>query len=391
MYYPNIGAYLDDHLKGYKNENKSNRSALIKMIFCTTRHFRDADAVALPVKFIKELGFTTKTFNALNKKYNLYEIDGAYSQGSYSRKLYPTDNLNAILLGYAHNKYRSPCVVRKEVRKGVFRDSQRFDIAPRLLINGVSIEGVIDINRGGLLEAVGMGFKDKNHLFHALRLLAVSDVEGLELGEMPQAFQCGEKVQRIMGIGTSIQNTPRPLRKIVMSGYNDYDFVNCHYVIAAHHYSGGALSEYANNSKAIRQSIASELNTDTDSVKIALLALLNGAKEKYNEHFNAIPSILGESTQAFFNIPIVRAIKEEVDELAHIKIGDRPRNQMAIYLMNEEAKLLRVCIEGRTISVPMHDGFMTKEELDIDDMQKNITECLGYNITIIKKQEKDNK
>ena len=391
MYYPNVTEYLNDHLAGFKNENKSNKSAIIKMIFCTTRHFRDADAVALPVKFIRELGFSSNNFNRLNKKYNLYEIDPYFKEGSHSRRLYPTDNLNAILLGYAHNKYRSPCVVRKEVRKGVFRDSQRFEISPRLLINGVNIQGVIDINRKGLLEAVGNGMENKTHLFQALRLLALSDVEGLQLGEMPQAFRVSGSVERIHGVGTTIQNTPRPLRKIVMSGYNDYDFVNCHYVIAAHHLSGGALTEYANNPKSIRESIARELNTDIDKVKIALLALLNGAKEQYNEYFNAIPQILGNKARDFFNIPIVRALKEEADELAYQKIGDRPRKQMAIYLMNEEANILRVAVEDKLIAVPMHDGFMTKEEVSIDDMQKDIKMALGYNITIIKKQEKDNK
>jgi hypothetical protein len=380
MYYPNIESFLCDYLEGFKKETKPSKKAIMKMIFLPMRHFRDAEALSFPVKMINNVGMTPNSFNRLNNKYKLYEVDDYYNEGE-TRKLYPTPKLTLLMVAYLHSKHRAPCVKIKEVRGNV-RESTRFDFSPFLNIGGLNIEGVIPINRGGLLEAVGNGMEDKTHLFSALRILALTDVEGLELGMFPHAFQQSETVGRIMGVGTSIQNTPRPIRKVVMSDYNDYDFVNCHYAIAAKHIEGGAISEYAVNSKYIRQSLANELEVEPSQIKLALLAILNGAN---NSHNNSIAGFVGnDKVKALFNMPLVKSIKEEASELSRAV----PFDKLAIYLMNEEAKVLKACVGSNTISVPMHDGFMTRNEIDVDSAQKDIKALTGYDITITKKHER---
>lgn len=88
---------------------------------------------------------------------------------------------------------------------------------------------------------------------------------------------------RLYGLGVSLQNSPRILRKTALNGLIDYDINNCHFsLIQQMAQQNGVrcvhIGDYLKRKNQIRDEISHEIGINIEDSKKCLIALIYGAK-----------------------------------------------------------------------------------------------------------------
>lgn len=217
---------------------------------------------------------------------------------------------------------------------------------------------------------------------------------------------------RIFEDSFQLQNSPRQITKAAFAGNWDYDIANCHFAIL-HEWartlglSAPVISSYLANKNEFRAELASlcrpelELADSIALVKKALLGLLYGAYLSEDERFS-IGKTLGKQGASRFNQhDLVRRLNAEIKSLRTEILNDLPTNKGLIVnwmgitvstkdpkemlchvLQGVEALILRAIAKeyGQDIILFMHDGWISKRELEIHHIQsviKNVTRIKG--------------
>jgi len=268
-----------------------------------------------------------------------------------------------------------------------------------------------------------------------LELRDITDSEMLPKGKMYQHYYEGQ-TGRVYSTGqNSIQTMKKIIRNIVLGGvgYWDYDIKNCHYTIMnqlGNEYglrTFNSFDNYIKNKSKIRKSLSKELKVDVKVIKECIIAILYGCSKSVRKD-NKLTELLGttghnrllqndwiqelfkdreELTDSIIEKTLqnpkqyrwlrLKGIKKQYYENVRNKRlnyldenGNKTKNRfvLAHILQGIESKMLDVCmgVELGAICVLIHDGFITRNEIDELKYSKAVKNELNIDVEFEKKK-----
>jgi hypothetical protein len=243
-----------------------------------------------------------------------------------------------------------------------------------------------------------------------LMRLAQTDVAGR--GFIAHGYAEG-RTGRLYAKGVSLQTAPKTIRHTALQGLYDYDIENCHYSIfaqlsARYGRECPAINHYLTHKEEIREKLAQEVDIHPKQVKMALLALMFGARATVR-HGNAITDALGvHKARALFDNKTFRHIQADLFEGRKLILDkwpksrntikndmgkttrfkhkggkrEKPENLLAHIIQGVEAKALMAAVDlyPEDIVLLMHDGFVSKRKLDIPLIERVVYKATGYRL-----------
>ncbi|KAG5184273.1 hypothetical protein JKP88DRAFT_315258 [Tribonema minus] len=207
---------------------------------------------------------------------------------------------------------------------------------------------------------------------------------------------------RLVDVGPSYQNFPRPIRHLLAHGlHSDADIDCCHPTIT-HQYlarlgmDAPVIRDYSENSKAWRTEIMEDLGLDKDQAKKLLQAVCNGSglhvpdsSDKNKRVPVDHPKLRAISREARAGIQLICQHNRHLLELC--QASDHPQLTCATWILQgfECACLLAMWKKAKSLNLqpqmPIHDGFMpvvppTEEHLR--DMEEAILHDTGFSVKV---------
>lgn len=215
---------------------------------------------------------------------------------------------------------------------------------------------------------------------------------------------------RLYAQGINLQNIPKEIRNIVLMGFWDYDIEACHHTIL-YQLAGSygvdlpAVGHYLANKDLVREQIAKDVGITVKQAKACITMQIYGAyqsKRDPQDYKDAIPSLIGmEKAEILYQHPLWQGLQKDLPKgrAGIIKLWpDRtldkkrgkvklvnakgktieahadPKKVLAHLLQGIEAKMLEVVrlLYPHTIELLMHDGFVMKEQLGEDEIERLI-------------------
>ena len=384
FHYPDISDYLSQHLDGFDSERKEMKELIMKVILLPKRHYYDDSAYSISTKFVRALGHKYESFLKINKKYNLYTVENQYEIGVYSRRMFPTDTLNAIIENM--DDWEDQMKMKDSVKtiQETF-PTNKIEVGDVTTINGVSIYSSLKIDYSKLDEYTESLDLGSNERMNALRWKSMCATANLSHGYIPQTYhsiECG----RLVGTGLTLQSVPSEMRSVLLDGHYNYDFVNCHYSIIDNLGDYEVINHYVENTREVRELLSDMIGVTIDDIKKCLIALIYGARKGSNK-FSSITKILGkERAEAFWSTYFIKNLKKDCDEAVMFVTGEKDYKGFARFLMNVESSILYAACEGFVIDVALYDGFICKQNWDVGMLQRKIYEKTRLNIKVKKEQ-----
>lgn len=217
------------------------------------------------------------------------------------------------------------------------------------------------------------------------------------------------KTGRLYASGVSLQTAPRLIRIAALHGLWDYDLANCHYAIfeqlaSKYGYQPEAVRHYLVHKNAVREGIASRAGIHKKQAKMALLALMFGAKTTERPE-NAIPREIGlDRARALYQDAEFSAIARDVqrgrdvilrawpkrrttllnDLGKPVKLTAKPEVKMAHIIQGIEAMAIRSAISlyPNEVVLLMHDGFVTSRPIDAVAVERRMFDETGYRLEL---------
>jgi len=236
--------------------------------------------------------------------------------------------------------------------------------------------------------------------------LAVVDqatVEGLPENGILQTYHEADS-GRIIGDGIHLQNINRMIREAALNGQYDHDIEACHAALLLgladqYGFKAETLSWYVDNKQAFRRYLSDEYDLDIEEVKQALTAITYGAPLSSSGFTVIGRDILHEQAGDFVNDPELKALNFEIKQIAGLVESQAPRSRcrvinvlgkgipetegkytkVAHILHGLETIALMFAIEhtGGNITLLCHDGFVTKEPIDTEQIAESFYEKTG--------------
>ena len=275
---------------------------------------------------------------------------------------------------------------------------------------GLKCSPVVPINQKALEEFIRKT-DDPLHQLAAQQLLKASR-NTLCPGCIPVQYE-QKSTGRLVEVLSLIQSTPREVLSAALDGYWDYDLSNAHFsILKAWANSLGheapVIDRYLNEKKQIRTELAEQCAADPDDIKSCLISLMYGAALSSHEKYASIGRVLSKPVAKRFNTsPFVVALNKEIKKLRKYVVptmkqhAGRYVNAMNISVppngkKNEKAVLLSHALQGYEalalksimshhgikIVLPMHDGWVATEPLDIIQLQELIKESTGFVVEV---------
>lgn len=285
---------------------------------------------------------------------------------------------------------------------------------------GLALSPTMPVNQTALAD-YSRHCTDTGYLAEAERLQSFSRNE-LCPGHIPVLYQ--QKLSgRIYEVNYALQSMPRSVRQAALSGNWDYDVSNCHFDIFSQWarqlgWQTPMIDSYLADKKRIRQTLANNVQASVDKIKRALLALLYGAqlrctRKSCAQHEHGVPSIqeiLGDvECTLFIQQPFVRALREEIQRVGKVLIKNMPRVRGLVVnhfggLMDQttssvpkllchglqgfEAAALHAVVSkyGEHVILCMHDGWISRRRLPVDDLRRVIRDATGLGLNVEEEQ-----
>ena len=209
-----------------------------------------------------------------------------------------------------------------------------------------------------------------------------------------------------------LQGLSRDLRKVAFSGMYDYDISNCHFTLMQHFTAKQDLDlphikHYLENKLLVRNTLASDLGASIDMVKASLIALAFGAKLSGHSKTALCEILQADKVFRFIKHPLVINLYKDIQiaskviietsknpqgrivnalGLAYSKKDASSSSQLAHILQGAEASILLAVINrlGDAVVLPMHDGWICKDDLDVQVLEKLIQVDTGYEVLLQK-------
>lgn len=207
----------------------------------------------------------------------------------------------------------------------------------------------------------------------------------------------------------SLQGVPRLVRVAALAGCWDYDIANCHFAIL----SGLAkriglaspeIDHYLACKAEVRSAIANEVGVEVEQAKACLLMIMYGARRTRWKNAAIVKEIKEPAARRLFKCTAFLAIHDEVERLRPPVIADHTRRAgwvtnpldlrisaaeperrvLAHLLQGYEALALRevVKLHGERILLCMHDGWVSREKLDLHQCEAAIRRVTGLPLSI---------
>lgn len=391
---PELFEYSNNHPK----YNKKSKRLVAQAWLHSGRHFDDHSSFAMPDSWFKRLGHHPQHARRVLTDLGLFTFHEGITRGHYTGAGFarPTEKLRDLTLPILQNRYSlwchdSPLVYKDFRRFSSFRGVQ-IDFAPT--VDTDALRDFIFQNRTCTLDVV-----------QALGWWCMATADNTPNGRIIQSFrQDTDKTHRIVGNGLTIQNQSRELRAALFNNYVDVDISNCFYSLLFNTTGSASFGEYEEAPRDHRHALAHHTGASYDAVKWALLALVFGGTvaarpessicrflnpeiriPREGEEWESLTPQQRDRVKAFREYPLVKEIRKDLKE-AQQQFGAASASDFACKLMREEQRCIKAMSRGLRISVPMHDGFIVPNDVDTNEMEKNVMKTTGYNITITKKR-----
>ena len=239
-----------------------------------------------------------------------------------------------------------------------------------------------------------------------LAIVDLATIEGLPENCMHLTYHEADS-GRIVGDWIHLQTVKRELKEAALNGRYDHDIAACHAsfllgLADQHGYKSESLRWYVENKTEFRQYLADEYGLRVCDVKEALAALMFGAPLSSSE-FTAIGGdiLYGKAEEFVHNIEL-KAINQEVKYIGRLVESQAPRsNRSVINILGKgipetaglhtkvahilhglETTALMIAIEvtGGEIELLSHDGFVTKQPVDTDEIADRFFKKTGIEI-----------
>jgi hypothetical protein len=217
---------------------------------------------------------------------------------------------------------------------------------------------------------------------------------------------------RLYASGHNLQNCPRAVRYAALDSAWDIDLDNAHFTLLAElaersGFSCPAIRKYLQNKTAVRRDLASLLDSNIDSIKACLLALIYDAPRS-SSRFAAFGRYLGESKAAqLLSLPKFQALANEVRRAGQHVLAAWPssnsslvnsagcgiplaaprKQRLAHLLQGAEAFVLKTAVlylEGQcpgNVQLLQHDGLTVRQPIDLDALNAHVQEVTTLKVT----------
>jgi hypothetical protein len=189
----------------------------------------------------------------------------------------------------------------------------------------------------------------------------------------------------------------------------DYDLENAHYSIAYQWaqrlgLSAGAISEYLDNKSGIRLKLSRECGISIDAIKECLIGILYGAILHTDPRYSSIADLVGrEAAQRFKDHPFVKGLADDVRRIRKPIVESLPKhagrigNAAGVYvrepslgkalchaLQGVEVQALQAVVKahGPDIVLLMHDGWVSRVQLDLRALERTIEDATGFALKV---------
>ena len=364
-----------------------------------TTHELDRDACALSEQFIRHCGFSPellkpwleeKGYFTFEHDYSFFKKktqDGSWKSVSrgYCKMSRPTNKL-ANLVAEVHRRMRG----EKKIK--MCRNT-RYGLEVKSIHNIVRRESV-KIDRDALIELkqsldarTDIEEKKKPAIRDACDYYLTVTEDGY-IHEMYYQNKSG----RYTAIGNSLQNAPSVVRKAMLKGYWSYDFAVSQPSILNQIWSHNQLNEYVNNKNDIRKRVSKETGLSIKDVKMVIQAVQYSASIE-GDKGSALERKLEDRVNRLKQSPWLVRWKD-----THIKAADEvirlpeyrvwyshitnKSKRLAYILQHIEVQMLEAIMDKYPIKALLHDGFVSKNRLPVEEMQQEVLDKTGFHVTI---------
>jgi predicted transcriptional regulator len=214
---------------------------------------------------------------------------------------------------------------------------------------------------------------------------------------------------RVFDVHWYLQCTPREVLSAALNAMWDYDLENAHYSIAYQWaqrlgLSAGAISEYLDNKSGIRLKLSRECGISIDAIKECLIGILYGAILHTDPRYSSIADLVGrEAAQRFKDHPFVKGLADDVRRIRKPIVESLPKhagrigNAAGVYvrepslgkalchaLQGVEVQALQAVVKahGPDIVLLMHDGWVSRVQLDLRALERTIEDATGFALKV---------
>jgi len=390
-----IGVFFPEFLK----ERKNAQEALVKSLsICFPVKDSEDEKMyfILRKKDVRSVGSSMETVNKLLEKYPiLIWVGNKPSTFKKEAKRYiPTKVYEDILKDF-HQRSNDPLKVYYKdegAKHGVY--AILANAPARKPAEEPDYQCVARVDTDGLIRyAMCQEFEEDFDLIQRIGVNRVIAVAKEKKGMLDQNYFRGISGRLFSRGVESVQNMPREVRKAAFKGCWDVDFVNCHYVIAAHFTSDMAIGEYAHAPDLIRMMIAKDLEITIKEAKTALLMVLYGAGLSGRKG-SSLSNLLGQDkAERFLAHNRVKCIIKGIEVLKQELLEDEwifddqditMAQNLANFLQAREGNILDTCIDLVQPEALFFDGFICREEPDIEMLEQAVFEEHGIVIKMKK-------
>lgn len=275
---------------------------------------------------------------------------------------------------------------------------------------GISPSPRMPVNQTALFE-FSRKTDDARQRMSALRLLKLSR-NTMCSGEIPVLYE-QKSTGRLTEVLFGLQNNEREVISAALHGMWDYDLQNAHFSIFSAWakklgHATPVVDEYVRNKTQIRVLLKDHCQANLEDIKQCLISLMYGAPLNANPDFARIPQILGETeAKLFISNPFVKSLKQEISAIGKYIVNDTYTsrgcyvNAMGIEPSNiagatGKFKLLSHALQGvealalktvvdqhrQDILLCMHDGWVSRTQLDCKQLQDSIFRATGFDLGI---------
>lgn len=346
----------------------------------------EEDSYIFPRKVLKRCGINHNTFNKMLNKYPFFVKKNPY----YSKakkvaiKYAPTEHYHKFMEIIGSNPYEVKQRLVLQMVSGCFEDialedSDNYRIRRDYYINDMDID----------YKALDKLYNESDEsLGNIINLIKVKYARP---HETYRHHDCGRLFSEK---GISFQNVPKAIRNAAFNGKYSYDIVNCHYSILCNLFPNDkAINHYSNNRKDIQKEISDRYDMDISDVKKLFLSILYGVsdscrkdhpwlfKGKYTE--DTVQSLLQEPVISDLFKSRKTLNRRMLNQYKHSDISGK--NRLSKFLFTVENEILMTIARKCKPEVLLYDGLITSDELDVEEIEKEVLTNLGIAINI--KQE----
>jgi len=364
-----------------------------------TTHELDRDACALSDQLIRKCGFSPERAKLWLEEQEYFTFEHDYSffkrksedgswksiQRGYCKMSRPTNKL-VKLVSEVHRRLRGEKKIKmcRNTRRGL--EVTSFHNIVRRESVKVDREALTE-----LLVSLDTRTDIEEEKKPAIRNACEYYLTVTEDGYIHEMYY-QNKTGRYTAIGNSLQNVPGSVRKAMLKGYWSYDFAVSQPSILNQIWNHSKLDEYVNNKSTIRKTVAKETGLSIKDVKMVIQAIQYSASIE-GDRDSALARKLEDRVHKIHKsgwlvewkkIHLVAA--DEVMGLPEYRIwysniGNKSK-RLAYILQHIEVQMLEAIMDKYPVEALLHDGFVSKQRLSVEEMQQEVLDKTGFHVTI---------